>query len=90
MTEAARDRTSIGSDGSPFWSVPADALLASLGSSRDGLTQAEAAARMEVSRSTFQRILDAGHRKVALALTGGKALFIQGGTFEVEAAGYDR
>ncbi len=49
----------------------------------EGLTQAEAAERMQVSRSTFQRILEAGHRKVAMALTRGSALFIEGGTFTV-------
>jgi predicted DNA-binding protein (UPF0251 family) len=49
----------------------------------DGLTQAEAAGRMGVSRSTFQRIVTQARRQVALALTEGRALEIEGGTFEV-------
>jgi predicted DNA-binding protein (UPF0251 family) len=49
----------------------------------EGLTQAEAAARMDVSRSTFQRILVRARRQVALALAEGQALEIEGGTFEV-------
>jgi len=49
----------------------------------EGLTQAEAAGRMGVSRSTFQRIVAQARRQVALALTEGRALQIEGGTFEV-------
>lgn len=48
----------------------------------DGLTQAQAAARMEVSRSTFQRIISQARRQVARALAEGHALQIQGGTFD--------
>jgi predicted DNA-binding protein (UPF0251 family) len=48
-----------------------------------GLTQAEAAGEMGVSRSTFQRIVARARRQVALALVEGHALQIQGGTFEV-------
>ena len=47
------------------------------------LTQAAAAGRMDVSRSTFQRILAHARRQVALALAEGQALEIEGGTFEV-------
>jgi predicted DNA-binding protein (UPF0251 family) len=49
----------------------------------DGLTQAEAAERMGVSRSTFQRIVTRARRQVALALIEGHALQIVGGTFEI-------
>lgn len=49
----------------------------------EGLTQQEAAGRLGVSRSTFQRIVAQARRQVALALTGGHALQIEGGTFEV-------
>jgi predicted DNA-binding protein (UPF0251 family) len=49
----------------------------------EGLTQAEAAARMGVSRSTFQRILSRARRQAALALADGCALQIEGGTFHV-------
>ena len=48
-----------------------------------GLTQAEAAQRMGISRSSFQRIVVRARRQVALALTEGHALQIEGGTFEV-------
>lgn len=46
---------------------------------RDGLYQETAAARMAVSRATFGRILTSARRKVAEALTLGKALRIEGG-----------
>jgi predicted DNA-binding protein (UPF0251 family) len=49
-----------------------------------GLTQAEAAEHMEVSRSTFQRILSHARQQVAEALVEGSALHIEGGTFDVE------
>lgn len=49
----------------------------------EGLTQEEAAGRMGVSRSTFQRIVAQARRQVALALAEGQALQIEGGTFEV-------
>ena len=51
----------------------------------EGLTQEEAAGRMGVSRSTFQRIVAQGRRQVARALAEGHALQIEGGTFEVAA-----
>lgn len=56
----------------------------------EGMTQREAAELMGVSRSTFQRILDNAHRQVALALVGGHALQIEGGTFEVSARRHRR
>jgi len=55
----------------------------------DGLTQAQAAERMCVSRSTFQRILERAHRHVALALTEGLALRIAGTTRDVATASPD-
>ena len=45
----------------------------------EGLYQEEAAARMEVSRATFARIVEASRRKVAAALVHGNALRIGGG-----------
>ncbi|TCL76987.1 putative DNA-binding protein (UPF0251 family) [Hydrogenispora ethanolica] len=47
----------------------------------EGLEQEECAARMEVSRQTFQRILLAARAKIADALANGKALRIEGGNF---------
>jgi len=49
----------------------------------ENLTQAEAASSMEVSRSTFQRILARARRQVALALVEGQALHLEGGTYTV-------
>ena len=49
----------------------------------EGLTQAQAAEEMGVSRSTFQRVVAQARRRVAQALVQGHALQIEGGTFEV-------
>ena len=43
----------------------------------EGLYQQEAAERMNVSRATFGRIVEAAHRKVADAILHGKALKIE-------------
>jgi len=45
----------------------------------EGLYQEQAAERMNVSRPTFSRIVDAARRKTADALVHGKALRIEGG-----------
>lgn len=45
------------------------------------LTQEECAKKMNVSRSTFQNILDIARKKVTRALTTGKALRIDGGYY---------
>lgn len=50
---------------------------------RMGLYQEEAAGRMNISRPTFGRIIDAAHKKVAEALLNGKALRIEGGNIEM-------
>ncbi len=49
------------------------------------LYQEQAAERMNVSRQTFGRILDAARAKVADAIVHGKALSIQGGPVEIAA-----
>lgn len=46
-----------------------------------GLEQEECAKRMEVSRSTFQRILLSAREKVADSLINGKIIRIEGGNF---------
>ncbi len=56
----------------------------------EGLAQAEAAAKMGVSRSTFQRTLEHAHRQVALALVEGQALYLQGSLVETHPAGARR
>ena len=49
----------------------------------EGLDQEECAQRMNVSRTTFSRILDAARQKTADALLNGKAIRIEGGNFEM-------
>lgn len=50
---------------------------------REGLEQDDAAASMNVSRGTFQRILYQARKKIAEALCAGKAIEIAGGHYEV-------
>jgi predicted DNA-binding protein (UPF0251 family) len=45
----------------------------------EGLSQKQCAEAMHVSRATLQRVLNSAHRKVAEALSLGKALAIEGG-----------
>lgn len=45
------------------------------------LNQEECAERMQVSRQTFQNIIDSARKKVAIALTEGKAIKISGGHY---------
>jgi predicted DNA-binding protein (UPF0251 family) len=49
----------------------------------EGLYQEQAAERMNVSRQTFGRIVEAARRKVAKALSDGLALRIEGGEVEM-------
>lgn len=49
----------------------------------DGLYQADAAEKMNISRQTLGRILESARKKIADALVTGKALSIQGGQFEL-------
>jgi len=49
----------------------------------EGLEQEQAAARMEVSRPTFQRILASARNKIAAAILSGKAIRIEGGHYKV-------
>ncbi len=48
----------------------------------EGLTQEEAAERMQVARTTVQRIYAAARHKVAQALFAGSILRIEGGDYE--------
>lgn len=47
----------------------------------EDLNQEECAKRMQVSRQTFQNIIDSARKKVAIALTDGKAIKIDGGNY---------
>jgi uncharacterized protein len=49
----------------------------------EGLYQEKAAAKMNISRQTFGRIIESGHKKVAEALVKGKALKIEGGDIDM-------
>lgn len=48
---------------------------------RQGLDQTEAARKMCISRSTFQRLLKSGRRKIIDAIVEGKAIKIEGGNY---------
>jgi predicted DNA-binding protein (UPF0251 family) len=49
----------------------------------EGLEQEDCARRMNISRTTFSRILDSARQKVADVLLNGKAIRIEGGNFEL-------
>ena len=51
----------------------------------EGLDQEDSAARMNISRPTFQRVLASARQKIADALLNGKAIRIEGGNFEISA-----
>lgn len=54
----------------------------------ENLSQEECAVKMNVSRQTFQIIIDEARKKVAIALTGGKAINIQGGNYTMNICRY--
>jgi predicted DNA-binding protein (UPF0251 family) len=49
----------------------------------EGLEQEECAQKMNISRSTFARILLSARQKIADALLNGKAIRIEGGNYEL-------
>jgi len=49
----------------------------------EGLEQEECAQRMRISRPTFHRVLESARNKLADALINGKAIKIEGGSFEM-------
>jgi predicted DNA-binding protein (UPF0251 family) len=49
----------------------------------EDLEQEQAAEKMNISRPTFQRVLESARKKIADALLNGKAIRIDGGNFEV-------
>ena len=54
----------------------------------EGLTQEEAAQRMDVSRPTFTRIYKATREKIATAFVENKQIFIEGGHVDFKALWY--
>jgi predicted DNA-binding protein (UPF0251 family) len=51
----------------------------------EGLEGEECAQRMNISRTTFSRVLESGRKKLANALLNGKAIRIEGGNFELSS-----
>lgn len=51
------------------------------------IEQVEAAKKMKISQSTFQRILTGAHKKIAEALIIGKAIKVEGGEVVMPRAG---
>lgn len=49
----------------------------------EGLEQEQGAVKMNISRPTFQRMLTSARGKIADALINGKAIRIEGGSFDV-------
>ena len=49
----------------------------------EGLSQEEAAKKMNISRATFGRVVAEGHKKIATALVKGNAIRIEGGEVEI-------
>ena len=49
----------------------------------EGLEQETAAGRMAVSQPTFHRILSSARKKIADAIVNGKAIRIEGGTYQL-------
>lgn len=54
----------------------------------EGLSQEECAEQMKVSRQTFQLIIDEARKKVAIALTQGKAINLEGGNYTFNICKY--
>lgn len=50
----------------------------------EDLDQEQCAQQMNISRSTFQRVLGSARKKIAEALLSGKAIRIEGGNFEFQ------
>ena len=49
----------------------------------EGLSQIECAQKMDISRQTFQIIIESARKKVATALYDGKAIKIDGGHYSI-------
>jgi predicted DNA-binding protein (UPF0251 family) len=49
----------------------------------ENLAQEQCAGKMNISRTTFQRVLESARKKVADALLNGKAIRIEGGNYEI-------
>lgn len=54
----------------------------------EGLEQEDCARRMNVSRTTFSRVLNSARQAIADAILNGKAIRIEGGNYEVASRHY--
>lgn len=54
----------------------------------ENLSQEECAAKMQISRQTFQLIIDEARKKMVNALIEGKAISIQGGNYTLHVCKY--
>lgn len=54
----------------------------------ENLSQEECAEKMQISRQTFQLIIDEARKKIVDALTKGKAIRIQGGNYTLNVCKY--
>jgi predicted DNA-binding protein (UPF0251 family) len=50
----------------------------------EDLTQEQASKKMNISRPTFTRLYDKARKKIAKAFVEGKAIIIQGGTYQTD------
>jgi predicted DNA-binding protein (UPF0251 family) len=50
----------------------------------EDLTQEEASGKMNISRPTFTRLYEKARKKIARAFVEGKAIIIQGGTYQTD------
>jgi predicted DNA-binding protein (UPF0251 family)/predicted Fe-Mo cluster-binding NifX family protein len=55
----------------------------------EDLEQKDGATKMDISRATFQRILESARKKIADALLNGKAIKIEGGAVKVASLSYE-
>lgn len=49
----------------------------------EGMSQEQAAEKMNISQPTFFRLLDSARKKIADAITNGKAIKIEGGDYKL-------
>lgn len=54
----------------------------------ENLNQEECAEKMEISRQTFQNIIDNARKQIAIALTEGKAIRISGGHYTTKQCNF--
>lgn len=50
----------------------------------EGMEQTEAASKMKISQPTFNRLLNSARRKIAIAISKGRAIKIEGGIYKIK------